>query len=55
MPDDVKKAALPVLTHRIMLTSSARIKANAAKNVITEIIEQVAVPTEGSLGWSSRG
>lgn len=54
MPDDVKKAALPVLTHRIMLTSSARIKANAAKNVITEIIEQVPVPTEGSLGWSSR-
>ena len=54
MPDDVKQAALPVLTHRIMLTSSARIKANAAKNVITEIIEQVPVPTEGSLGWSAR-
>lgn len=54
MPDDVKKAALPVLTHRIMLTSSARIKANAAKNVITEIVEQVPVPTEGSLGWSAQ-
>ena len=54
MPDDVKKAALPVLTHRIMLTSSARIKANAAKNVITEIVEEVPVPTEGSLGWSAQ-
>ncbi|MBR2474614.1 MAG: MoxR family ATPase [Clostridia bacterium] len=54
MPDDVKKAALPVLTHRIMLTSSAKIKLNAAKNVITEIVEQVAVPTESSLGWSAR-
>ena len=53
MPDDVKKAALPVLTHRIMLTSSARIKANAAQNVINEIVEQVAVPTERSLGWAS--
>ena len=53
MPDDVKKAALPVLTHRIMLTSSARIKANAAQNVINEIVEQVAVPTESSLGWAS--
>ena len=54
MPDDVKKAALPVLTHRIMLTSSAKIKLNAAKNVINEIVEQVAVPTESSLGWSAR-
>ena len=53
MPDDVKKAALPVLTHRIMLTSSAKIKLNAAKNVITDIVEQVAVPTEGSLGWAA--
>ena len=54
MPDDVKKAAIPVLTHRIMLTSSAKIKANAARNIITEIVEQTSVPTEGSLGWSAR-
>jgi MoxR-like ATPase len=54
IPDDVKKAALPVLTHRIMLTSSARIKANAARNVIEEIVDQTPVPTEGSLGWSVR-
>jgi hypothetical protein len=37
-----------------MLTSSAKIKANAARNVITEIVEQTPVPTEGSLGWSVR-
>ncbi len=54
IPDDVKKAALPVLTHRIMLTSSAKIKANAARNIITEIVEQTPVPTESSLGWSER-
>jgi MoxR-like ATPase len=54
MPDDVKKAALPVLTHRIMLTSSAKIKKNAAENVIKEIVEAVSVPTESSLGWSGR-
>ena len=54
MPDDVKKAALPVLTHRIMLTSSAKIKKNAAENVIREIVEAVSVPTESSLGWSGR-
>ncbi len=54
IPDDVKKASLPVLCHRIMLTSSAKIKANAAKNIINEIIEQIPVPTESSLGWSVR-
>lgn len=54
IPDDVKKAALPVLTHRIMLTSSAKIKANAAENVINEIVEQVPVPTENSLGWAGK-
>ncbi len=54
MPDDVKKAALPVLTHRIMLTSSAKIKANAAKNIISQILDEVAVPTETALGWSVR-
>ena len=54
IPDDVKKAALPVLTHRIMLTSSARIKVNASQNVISEILETVPVPTETSLGWSRK-
>lgn len=54
IPDDVKKAAIPVLTHRIMLTSSAKIKANAALDVIKEIVEQVPVPTETTLGWSGR-
>lgn len=54
MPDDVKRAALPVLAHRIMLTSSARIKKNAAENIISEILESVPVPTETSLGWSGR-
>ncbi len=54
MPDDVKKAAVPVLAHRIMLTSSARIKANAALNVINQILEDVSVPTETPLGWSGR-
>ncbi len=54
MPDDVKRAAMPVLAHRIMLTSSVRIKKNAAENVINEILESVPVPTESSLGWSGR-
>ncbi|MBQ7378406.1 MAG: MoxR family ATPase [Clostridia bacterium] len=46
IPDDVKRAAHPVLDHRIMLENSARIHKNAAFNVIEDILGTVTVPTE---------
>ena len=46
LPDDVKRAAHPVLDHRIMLENSMRIHKNAAYNVIEDILGTVAVPTE---------
>ena len=46
IPDDVKRAAHPVLDHRIMLENSARIHKNAAYNVIEDILGTVTVPTE---------
>ena len=45
-PDDVKRAAHPVLDHRIMLENSARIHKNAAYNVVEDILGTVTVPTE---------
>lgn len=54
IPDDVKKAAVPALTHRIILTGSAKLKANAAENIIKEIIGQLPVPTETALGWPGK-
>lgn len=45
-PDDVKRAAHPVLDHRIMLENSMRIHKNAAYNVIEDILGTVTVPTE---------
>ena len=46
IPDDVKRAAHPVLDHRIMLENSMRIHKNAAYNVIEDILGSVTVPTE---------
>ncbi len=46
IPDDVKRAAHPVLDHRIMLENSARIHKNAAYNVVEDILGMVTVPTE---------
>jgi MoxR-like ATPase len=51
IPDDVKAAAMYVLPHRMVLSSSAKVKKNAAKEIIESILELVAVPTEGELGW----
>ena len=45
-PDDVKRAAHPVLEHRLMLENALRIQKNAASAVIDDILGMVAVPTE---------
>lgn len=54
MPDDIKKAARPVLSHRLMLASSAKIKKDFAATVVDDIINRVPVPTEAVLGWSAK-
>ncbi len=46
LPDDVKKAAVPVLGHRLLLTNSEMLKKNAASRIIGEILSRVPVPTE---------
>jgi MoxR-like ATPase len=53
IPDDIKRAAMPVLPHRLVMTSSSRIKKNASFEVIEDVLHRIAVPTEAALGWSS--
>lgn len=44
MPDDVQRMALPVLTHRVMLSPDARMKAVSADRVIAGLLETTQVP-----------
>ena len=53
IPDDIKRAAMPVLPHRLVLASSLRIKKNAAQEIIEDVLRRVPVPTEAVLGWSA--
>ena len=46
LPDDVKKAASPVLCHRLILSSSEMLKKNSAEKIITDVLSRVPVPTE---------
>lgn len=46
IPDDVKRLALPVLTHRLILSSDARLHSRSAQKVLGDLIEGVPVPVE---------
>lgn len=53
-PDDIKRAAVPVLAHRLVLTSSARIRRGSDERVIEDILRTVSVPTEPQIFWSKK-
>ena len=46
LPDDVKKAAIPVLAHRIVFNNSFFRQAEAGKELISGILNTVPVPSE---------
>ena len=46
LPDDIKRAAHPVLEHRLQLENSLRIRKNAAAEIIDDILSKTTVPTE---------
>jgi len=50
LPDDVKYLMQPILGHRIITTSQARVRGRAVADVLHEIGTQVPVPVEES--WS---
>ncbi len=44
-PDDVKRIAAPVLTHRLILRPESRLRKITAEYVLSEVIAEIAVPT----------
>lgn len=44
-PDDVKRVASPVLTHRVILKPESRLRKVTAAQVIEDVIAEIAVPT----------
>jgi MoxR-like ATPase len=46
LPDDVKTMAPHVLAHRLILSTSARLRGRDTSDVLTEILERVPVPVE---------
>ena len=46
LPDDVKRAAVPVLAHRIVFQNSFYHRGDLGKNLIESLLESIAVPSE---------
>jgi MoxR-like ATPase len=44
LPDDVKRLAVPVLAHRLILTDEERLRGGSPEKVLEEIIEKAPVP-----------
>lgn len=45
LPDDIRRMALPVLSHRLILTPEARMKGVSAQQVLSQLLDTVPVPT----------
>jgi MoxR-like ATPase len=43
-PDDVKRVAAPILTHRLILQPESRLRKITAESVVEDIVEEVPVP-----------
>ena len=48
IPDDVKSLIYPVLSHRIIPTSSARLRGFGGNEILEEIVSEITVPMEVS-------
>jgi MoxR-like ATPase len=46
IPDDVKHLAVPVLTHRLIVSSDAAMSARSGETVLLELLEEVPVPVK---------
>jgi len=46
MPDDIKRMAVPVLSHRLILNSNAIVTGRKADEIIRHILKEAPVPTE---------
>lgn len=53
-PDDIKRAAIPTLAHRLILNSAHRIKKGYDEKIIEDILHTVSVPTEPEIFYAQK-
>jgi MoxR-like ATPase len=43
-PDDIQRACMPVLNHRLILSASAEMEGYSSEDIIKSIIDEIEVP-----------
>jgi MoxR-like ATPase len=51
LPDDVKELAVPMLSHRIIVSAGARMRGVHGRDVMGSVIEGIPVPGAQARGW----
>ena len=54
LPDDVKELAVPMLSHRIIVSAAARMRGVGGADVIAQAVDQIPVPGAETAGWFAR-
>lgn len=54
LPDDVKELAVAVISHRLIISATARMRGANAADVMSGIVESVPVPGAEARGWVRR-
>ena len=54
LPDDVKELAVPMISHRIIISAAARMRGVHGKDVISKLVDEVPVPGAQARGWFRR-
>ena len=48
LPDDVKAMAVPVLAHRVILSTRTRLRGRGSEAIVREVLDSVPVPVEAA-------
>ena len=54
LPDDVKALAVPMISHRMIVSSAARMRAVGSDEVVRSIVDEMPVPGAQGRGWVRR-
>ena len=51
LPDDVKELAVPMLSHRIIVSPAARMRGVQSTDIVQELVDDLPVPGAQAKGW----
>ena len=54
LPDDVKELAVPMISHRIIISAAARMRGVVGREVIRDLVDGIPVPGAQAAGWFRR-